>query len=314
MNFKLKDLYLKLSRLDKSLIIIVYMLTTISSIFVYSATRSYKYLQMNIIWTAVGTGLMLLFAMVNYKRAKNYTIPIYIFAISMMVYVKIFGKTILGAKRWVSIFGFTLQPSEFAKILIVFILSYITVTRFRKGIRNIIDIIHCFLYITPIILLILTQPDLGTTLIITFSYFCILFLSEANIKPLIYLLIFAIISAYPVYRYVLSDYQKTRIEVFLNPEKDIKNKGWRITQSKISIGSGKLWGTGVLNGSQSRLKFLPEPQTDFIFSVIAEETGFFGSTVVISLYFWLLFTMLQISKKIEDDYGRLIIFGIVGIF
>ncbi|PIF05938.1 MAG: hypothetical protein CSA36_04170, partial [Draconibacterium sp.] len=96
-------------------------------------------------------------------------------------------------------------------------------------------------------------------------------------KPLIYIAVFVVLAAYPTYRYILSDYQKTRIEVFINPEKDIKNKGWHVSQSKISVGSGGLFGSGVFNGSQSRLKFLPEPQTDFIFSVISEETGFIGS-------------------------------------
>lgn len=308
---KLKE---NLIKLDKTLIVIVYTLVTISTIFIYSATRSMYYVKHNIIWVFIGTLIIFLSLVIDYRITKKYIWHLYGLAIIVLLAVRFIGKKTLGAQRWISIFGIQVQPSEFVKIITIMVLSYVIISKFRKGINNLLDIIKVFLSIVPIIALVLFQPDLGNTLIIVFAYLCILFLNNANIKPLIVIGVIAIVSAYPVYRFVLDDYQKTRIEVFLNPEKDIKNKGWHVTQSKISIGSGQLTGTGIFNGSQSRLKFLPEPQTDFIFSVIAEETGFLGSTFIIFLYFSLIYTMLKISRLIEDDYGRVIIYGIIGVF
>lgn len=304
----------RIYRLDKSLIFIVYLFCIISTIFVYSASRSIGYVKSNIIWIILGTIILSLSIFIDYRITKKYMKYLYASGIVILMLVFFVGKKTLGAQRWISIFGYQFQPSEFVKILVIMILSYIITTRFRKGINNILDITKVLLYILPFIFLIVIQPDLGNTLIILFSYACILFLNNANIKPLIYIVIALMIAVVPVYKFVLTDYQKTRIEVFINPEKDIKGKGWHVTQSKISVGSGGLTGTGILKGSQSRLKFLPEPQTDFIFSVISEELGFIGSTAIILMYFFLIYKLINISNKIEDDYGRIILYGISGIF
>lgn len=300
--------------LDKTLIFIVYLLVSISTIFIYSATRSMLYVRNNLIWISIGTLILILSSLIDYKITKKLIVVINAFSLLLLLIVRFAGKKTLGAQRWIAIGPFQLQPSEFIKIAVIITIAYIMVTRFSKGIKSLFDIIKCFIYVLPLVSLILLQPDLGNTLIIIFAYFCMLFLTDANIKPILFIVLFAIISAYPVYRFVLSDYQKTRVEVFINPEKDIKGKGWHVTQSKISIGSGGITGTGVLNGSQSRLKFLPEPQTDFIYSVISEETGFIGSVSIIIIYFWLLYYLLRISRLIEDRYGQIIIYGIVGIF
>ena len=310
MKINLKKLYM----LDKTLIFIVYLLTLISTVFIYSASRSMNYVKSNLIWITIGTVIIILSAFIDYRIAKRYLKVLYTLSIIVLLLVRFAGKKTLGAQRWIAIGGFQLQPSEFIKIVVIMTLAYIIETKFEKGIKNLFDIAKCFMYVMPLVTLILLQPDLGNTIIILFSYFCMLFLSEANIKPLVYIFLSVLLLSYPIYKFALSDYQKTRVEVFINPEKDIKGKGWHVTQSKISIGAGGLTGTGILNGSQSRLKFLPEPQTDFIFSVISEETGFIGSVSIILIYFWLLKTMLRINRSIEDKFANSIIYGIVGIF
>ncbi|VWL85157.1 rod shape-determining protein RodA [Oceanivirga miroungae] len=309
-----KNFRRKFERFDLTLIFLVYILCTVSTIFIYSATRSRYYLKQNIIWILIGTVFLLLSIFIDYEISLKYITYIYLFSILLLLYVRFFGVVTLGARRWITVFGFKLQPSEFIKILIIMILSYIMATKFKDGINNIKDIIMVSLSIMPFLVLILTQPDLGTTLIVLFSYGCMLFLSNANIRPLVYIGLILILLSYPIYKFGLDDYQKQRVEVFLNPEKDIRGKGWNVSQSKISVGSGGLYGTGLYNGSQSRLKFLPEPQTDFIFSVIAEETGFLGSSTIILIYFFLIWRMINISRKVYDAYGRNIIYGIVGIF
>ena len=165
----------------------------------------------------------------------------------------------------------------------------------------------------PLILLILIQPDLGTTLIIVCAFVFMIFLYGANMKPIWIITIVVMLSVYPVYRFVLSDYQRTRVETFLHPETDRKGSGWHVIQSKISVGAGGVLGKGVLQGSQSRLEFLPEAQTDFIFSVLSEELGFVGSSLVLLLYFGLIYEIMRIARIIQDDFGKLILYGLAGV-
>ena len=132
-------------------------------------------------------------------------------------------------------------------------------------------------------------------------------------KPIWIIGIVLMLSVYPIYKFVLSDYQRTRVETFLHPETDRKGSGWHVIQSKISVGAGGFLGKGVLQGSQSRLEFLPEAQTDFIFSVLSEEMGFVGSSLVLLLYFALILEIMRISRIIQDDFGRLILYGMAGV-
>ena len=303
-------------KIDKQLLVISYLLTLISTIFVYSATRSIKYIILNVMWIVVGTITMMIITFFDYKKLKNYLWQLYGIGIILMLLVRIIGKKTLGAQRWIKLGPITIQPSEFVKIIIIIILAYWITSKFKHGIRNLKDLVMAFLPVTPLLILILAQPDLGTTLIVTFSYGCMIFLYKTN--PLliagIIISILLIFGTYPLYKPLLSDYQQKRVETFLNPEQDKQGGGWQVTQSKISVGAGGFIGSGIFKGSQSRLEFLPEAQTDFIFSIISEETGFLGSSIVLGLYFWLIYSLIKISKKIDDDFGKLLLYGIAGIF
>ena len=303
-------------KIDKQLLVISYLLTLISTIFVYSATRSIKYIILNTMWIVIGTITMMSISFFDYKKLKNYLWQLYGIGIILMLLVRIIGKKTLGAQRWIKLGPITIQPSEFVKIIIIIILAYWITSRFKRGIRSLKDLMMAFLPVTPLLILILAQPDLGTTLIVTFSYGCMIFLYKTN--PLliagIIISILLIFGTYPLYKPLLSDYQQKRVETFLNPEQDKQGGGWQVTQSKISVGAGGFIGTGIFKGSQSRLEFLPEAQTDFIFSIISEETGFLGSSIVLGLYFWLIYSLIRISKKVDDDFGKLLLYGIAGIF
>ena len=303
-------------KIDKQLLVISYLLTLISTIFVYSATRSIKYIILNTMWIVIGTITMMSISFFDYKKLKNYLWQLYGIGIILMLLVRIIGKKTLGAQRWIKLGPITIQPSEFVKIIIIIILAYWITSKFKHGIRNLKDLVMAFLPVTPLLILILAQPDLGTTLIVTFSYGCMIFLYKTN--PLliagIIISILLIFGTYPLYKPLLSDYQQKRVETFLNPEQDKQGGGWQVTQSKISVGAGGFIGTGIFKGSQSRLEFLPEAQTDFIFSIISEDTGFLGSSIVLGLYFWLIYSLIRISKKVDDDFGKLLLYGIAGIF
>ena len=300
-------------RMDKMILSIVYALTTISTILVYSATRQNGMVIRNILWIAIGTILVFAIASIDYKILKLYIWHIYGIGAVLLLLVRFAGKKTLGAQRWIALGPFQLQPSEFVKVGIILIIAYWIVTRYREGINNLKDIIGSILPALPLILLILIQPDLGTTLITISSFLFMIFLYGADMKPIWVIGIVVLLSVYPVYRFVLDDYQRDRVETFLHPEKDRKGSGWHVIQSKISVGAGGIMGKGVLQGSQSRLEFLPEAQTDFIFSVLSEELGFVGSSLVLLLYFMLIYEIMRIAQIIQDDFGRLILYGLAGV-
>lgn len=300
-------------RMDKMILSIVYALTIISTIFVYSATRQNGMVIRNILWIAIGTILVFAIASIDYKILKLYIWHIYGIGAVLLLLVRFAGKKTLGAQRWIALGPFQLQPSEFVKVGIILIIAYWIVTRYREGINNLKDIIGSILPALPLILLILIQPDLGTTLITISSFLFMIFLYGADMKPIWVIGIVVLLSVYPVYRFVLDDYQRDRVETFLHPEKDRKGSGWHVIQSKISVGAGGIMGKGVLQGSQSRLEFLPEAQTDFIFSVLSEELGFVGSSLVLLLYFMLIYEIMRIARIIQDDFGRLILYGLAGV-
>ena len=300
-------------RMDKMILLIVYALVTISTVFVYSATRQNGMVIKNILWIAIGSALVFVLATVDYKIVKRYIWHIYGIGAALLLLVRFAGKKTLGAQRWISIGPFQLQPSEFVKISIIIIIAYWIVTRYKNGINNLVDIIGSILPVLPLILLILIQPDLGTTLITVSTFLFMIFLYDANMKPIWIIIVVVVLSVYPIYQFVLDDYQKTRVTTFLNPELDKRGSGYHVTQSKISVGAGGVLGKGVLQGSQSRLEFLPEAQTDFIFSVLSEELGFVGSSLVLLLYFGLIYEIMRIARIIQDDFGKLILYGFSGV-
>jgi len=249
----------------------------------------------------------------DYRNLKRYVWHIYGIGATLLLIVRFAGKKTLGAQRWISLGPFQLQPSEFVKVGIIIIIAYWIVTKYKDGINNLQDIIGSILPTMPLILLVLIQPDLGTTLITVSAFLFMIFLYGADMKPIWIIGLVVLLSVYPVYRFVLSSYQRTRVETFLHPETDRKGSGWHVIQSKISVGAGGALGKGVLQGSQSRLEFLPEAQTDFIFSVLSEELGFLGSSLVLLLYFGLIYEIMRISRIIQDDFGRLILYGMAAV-
>lgn len=309
----MEKLKINFMKMDKMILFYVYVLVMISTIFVYSATRDTKYVINSLTWITLGTILLITVSLIDYKKVVPFIWHIYGFCIFLLLVVRFAGKKTLGAQRWIKLGPFTLQPSEFVKIAIVVIIAYWIVRKYENGINNLTDIFMVILPVLPLMLLILFQPDLGTTLITTMAYFFMIFLYGVNMKPIWIIIATILISAYPIYQFVLKDYQKVRVARFLNPEADKQGSGYHVTQSKISVGAGGLLGKGVLQGSQSRLEFLPEAQTDFIFSIIAEETGFVGSSVVMMLYFLLIFGIMRISRIVNDNFGKLILYGISGI-
>ena len=262
----------------------------------------------------LGLIVLLAAAMVDIRVWMSLAYPAYGFALLLLIAVDLVGHVGLGAQRWISIGPLDLQPSELMKIALI-----LAMARFLHG-KSIEEVskpvplaIGLSMIGIPAIFVVL-QPNLGTTLIIVADGCSLLFLAGLSwwwIAPT-----FAgVAAAIPLaWRFVLHDYQKARVETFLDPESDALGKGWNITQAKIAIGSGGVGGKGFTQGTQSRLNFLPEKQTDFIFTMIAEEFGLIGGLTLLALYLGVIAYAFAIALRSRSRFGRLLGLGIATNF
>jgi len=250
----------------------------------------------------------LVVSFINIRFWNDYSLLIFVLLILLLVAVKFFGVQSQGSRRWINIFVFNLQPSELMKVgIILFLSNYYhkisssDVNKFRYLFYPLIALLIPFM-------LVLTQPDLGTAILILISGIVITWLSGVRWKIFAYLSVISICLA-PIAISFLKPYQKSRILTFLNPDSDPLGAGYQIIQSKIAIGSGGLFGKGFLNGSQAYLNFLPEKHTDFIFTLFSEEFGFLGSVSIIFLYFLITFRITRIGNMTRSIFGKLYCYG-----
>lgn len=248
----------------------------------------------------------------DYRRLKSFTKPLYGINLVMLIAVMFLGTSALGAQRWIQLGPVTLQPSEFSKLIMIVCLAAVLSERIDK-LDTFKSLLPIGLFVGIPFLLVLKQPDLGTSLVFLAITLGMLFISNINLKLLRNMFGIGLILA-PIGWFFLKDYQKSRILVFFDPNIDPFGAGYHIIQSKIAIGSGLLFGKGLFQGTQSQLNFLPENHTDFIFSVIGEELGFLGSIFIIFLYFILIYRALMTAKECKDRFGMLIAVGIVSMW
>ncbi|HHO76649.1 MAG TPA: rod shape-determining protein RodA [Deltaproteobacteria bacterium] len=266
-----------------------------------------------IIWILTGTLVMAVVFIIDYRVLMYSAWPLYVFVIAALILVLVFGKEISGARRWISLGPMGIQPSELAKITVIIWMGYWGETKKHiqgYGIRELI--VPAFFMIIPIVL-ILAEPDLGTAGIVAFIALIMFLLLGIKRSTLIaFGMLF--IAGMPFAWISLKEYQRVRILSFLDPSRDPLGSGYHAMQSKIAVGSGGLAGKGFLEGSQTQLRFLPEHHTDFIFSVVAEEWGFVGSSLLIVLYLILITKIISMGTKAKDRFGSMLCFGIAGYF
>ena len=231
------------------------------------------------IFAIVNAVLAILFMNFDYRGLQQYGQKLYIFNLIMLVAVMLFGHAALGAQRWIQIGPISLQPSEFSKLIMIICMAAILEERMGR-LNTIQDLIPISIYVGIPFLLVLKQPDLGTSLVFMAIFFGMVI--ACGMPWRIFSLIIVLgVAAMPVLWQFMKDYQKMRIMVFLDPNVDPLGSGYHIIQSKIAIGSGMLFGKGLFEGTQSQLNFLPENHTDFIFAVVGEELGFVGAVVFV---------------------------------
>lgn len=261
-------------------------------------------------YVLMGLSSILLILQIDYKNFERYAYWIYAFSIILLIAVIIAGKTGGGAKRWIGIGRFSYQPSELVKLSLILALAKYFHNRNNIGGYYLRDLFVPFMMVAIPALLIMKQPDLGTALILL-SLFGTMILF-VNVRPSSLVLAgTSFLAGVPLLWHFMKDYQKKRLMTFLSPEDDPLGSGYHIIQSKIAVGSGKVLGKGFMLGTQSKLQFLPEHHTDFIFSVLAEEWGFVGSMVVILGFLFLILWGVSIAKECKERFETLLSFGIV---
>ncbi len=306
----------KLKAVDYFLIIIVAIIGSISVVSIYSTESGNFsfYTKNHLIRFLVFFFMFLVLSFVRVSVWYRQAYIFYILGILLLLLVVFFGISASGSKRWINFFIMNLQPSELMKIAII-----VCFARYYHRIQS--SNIQSYKYLLqPIILLlipcylVITQPDLGTAILIAGSGLAIIWLAGLNLKYFIYSGLILLVSL-PFVISFLKPYQKSRILTFFNPDRDPLGAGYQIIQSKIAIGSGGLLGKGFLQGTQSYLEFLPEKHTDFIFTLFSEEFGFVGSMVLILLYALLIYRIIRIGFSSRSFFAKLYCFGFAsGLF
>jgi rod shape determining protein RodA len=305
-----------LTRLDLNLLGTAVVLSAVGVVLVHSATyfsQGMLLTQRQIIWVAVGIALMLLFALIDYRVYFDIAPILYGVGLLLLVYLLIWGRTTANVRSWVHIGAFQFQPSEFMKIFTALVLA----KYFDSNQRAYLDF-RSFAMISLIIgapvLLIIVQPDFGTAA----SFFPLIatamFFGGIRARWWLVAILLVVIAAPSAWYFFLKPYQKERIMIFMNPERDPLGSGYQVTQAKIAIGSGGIVGKGFKQGTQAKLEYLPAKHTDFIFAVLGEEWGFVGVVIVLALYLFLIILSMQIAKASRDRGGTFLAITLVSFF
>lgn len=379
-----------LNKFDFLLIVVVLSLVTMGVLFIYSSSVNSEgvsvineYLK-QIVWASIGFIVMIFVTLYDYRKTEDISLWLYVFLILILIYTRIFGRYVNGAKSWIGIGDLGIQPSEIGKIFFILFLA-----RYLDNSTNEPPLKRFFLSTIFLLIpmgLILIQPDMGTASVYLPIFILMCFFAGIPYKYLLYILAYGILTIIftilpvwnteiiknpykiisilttkklmtvlictnglitllgiilrryfhaPKYTFwiayifsiltfsllssiflskILKYYQIKRLIVFLDPNTDPLGSGWNIIQSKIAIGAGGLFGQGYLNGTQSHYRFLPQQSTDFIFSILSEELGFFGGLIIFGLYLFIFIRILTIINKCPNRYGTYICSGILGMF
>jgi rod shape determining protein RodA len=263
--------------------------------------------------SAIGVGALFTCLFLDYRRLCENSLFIYLGVAALLIYVLVAGSTQGGAQRWIALGGFNLQPSEFMKLALALALATFFAEN-NRGAQNYKDLAIAAGIAGLAFLLIYKQPDLGTAVTLLPILFGIAFAAGLRMKLLVILAIVAVISAPVGWMFALKPYQKERIETFLDPEKDARGAGYQQLQARISVGSGGLTGKGFRHGTQGQFRFLPEPHSDFIYSVLGEEQGFLGVLATLGLYLFVVLRTIEVARLAKDRHGTYLVVGLISCF
>ncbi|MCI0581742.1 MAG: rod shape-determining protein RodA [Chloroflexi bacterium] len=265
-----------------------------------------------LLWTGIALIVFTIAAAFDYRWLKTLSWPLYALQLGLLGLTLAIGTGVGGSSRWVSLLGLQFQFSELAKILMIVVLANYLGSR-RGRLDSIWSILGACLLAGPPWILVMAQPDLGTSLVFAAILAGMLFMGGASLRWL-GVMAMTVVAVLPfVWTYVLKDYQKLRLTSFLDPLADVQDAGYQLYQSQIAVGSGGWFGKGLTNSTQNQLDFLPVQTTDFVFAILAEELGFIGALVVIGLFIALLWRVLVTSWRSRDPFGTLFAAGLASM-
>lgn len=306
------------SRMDWPLFISAALVALLGVLNLYSATSVYtsgiadRYVS-QIYWLLGGGAVGALICAFDYRHIERYAYAVYAIGVLSLLVVLVLARDVRGATRWIEFGSFRFQPSEFTKVgLVVALAKYLHDDPKNEG-RTLRDLLVPAVLTAVPAVLILRQPDLGTALVHVFVFLTVAALTKVALRSILTFFVVSGFGGYFVYNNLLHEYQKNRIEVFLNPEADILGKGWHAHHSRVAIGNGGWFGNGYFSGMQNQFHFLPDQSTDFPFPVFAEEWGFVGSMVLIGLYTFLSLWSVHIAAQARDRFGAVLAIGSAAI-
>jgi rod shape determining protein RodA len=303
--------------IDWALVAAILALCTIGVVMIYSTTSdptrgASKLFITQLYAIVIGLGAMLFMLSIDYRALADKSHIIYLGLLALLVYVMFFGMVQMGARRWIALRVFNLQPSEFAKIVVALVLAkFFGENRGAPGPTDLA--IGGALTAIPF-LLIVKEPDLGTAVTLLPIFLAVGYLAGMRMRILGMLALCALLAAPVAWKFALKDYQKARISTFLDPAQDAKGAGYQQIQARVTVGSGGLTGKGFRQGTQGQLRFLPVAHNDFIFSVLAEEQGFAGVLVALGLYLFVILRTLDAARLAKDRIGAYLVLGVLASF
>jgi rod shape determining protein RodA len=311
-----------LRRADLQMLAIVLILCGVGAVAIYSCTRTSlleqnrppsSKLVLQLVW--IGIGLAVLFAtmLADYAKAAALAWPAYVVCMALLVAVLVFGGFVRGTQRWIPLGPLHLQPSELAKLAVILLVGAVLANAEEES-WSFIFLAKTLAYVAGPAVLILLQPDLGTPIVLFFIWLGMLFAFGANPGHLVAFTLAAVMLFAGAWGFdIIQEHQKQRLIVFLNPDADRQGAGYHLGQSLIAVGSGHLWGQGLFQGTQTQGGFIPDQDTDFIFTAIGEELGFVGSVAVIALYGLLLYRALSVAASAHGMFGRTVAVGVTAM-
>jgi rod shape determining protein RodA len=303
-----------LEHVDWALVVALMALCLLGMVTIYSATGG----ETTVLRTqgyALVLGLMAMgMAMfMDYRHLGEKSHLIYLGVLLLLVTVIFAGAVRGGARRWLDLGVFNLQPSEFAKVALALLLAKFLGDSERRRLSNHQLLLACVLTAVPM-LLIARQPDLGTAVTLVPVLMVVTFAAGLPLRHFGMIVLVAALAAPIVYTFGLKDYQRSRIETFLDPERDPRGAGYQQIQARITVGAGGVWGEGFMKGNQAQLRFLPVSHNDFIFSVLAEEQGFLGVVAALGLYLFVILRSIDAARLAKDALGSYLVLGILSSF
>lgn len=303
--------------LDTPLLLLTYGIAVFGMLILYSATHSdpgaaYK---KQAIWMVLGSLALAGAASINYNALARFARTLYAFNLILLLAVLKVAHTTNGAARWIRLGGFEFQPSEFAKLFVIITLAAFLTDRVKE-IKRPATLVLSFFYVLAPALLIFKQPDLGTALVVLNIWFCMAFIAGARVQHLLLFLLIGGLLFAGAWRSgkFIKGYQKERLTAFMDPQANARGAGYHEAEARMAIGSGEVWGKGLMHSTQVRGGYIPEKQTDFIFTDVGEETGFVGSLALTFLYALLLIRCYVVIADVDDQpFGKLVATGITSM-